>query len=231
MNKALNIIKKIVVWLVVILAVCMMVFTIVSTATFDRNDREIFGYKFFIVNSDSMAATDFSAGDLILVKEVDPTTLQEGDIITFISQDTNSYGETVTHKIRKLTMDAEGKFGFVTYGTTTDTNDETIVTYPYVLGKYQNKIPVVGNFFNFLKTTPGYFICIFVPFMLIIIYEGIRFFNLFRRYKKEQIAEIEDEKDKIEQERAENAKLLEELQTLKAKLENAKAENTEDTEN
>ena len=231
MNKALNIIKKIVVWLVVILAVCMMVFTIVSTATFDRNDREIFGYKFFIVNSDSMAATDFSAGDLILVKEVDPTTLQEGDIITFISQDTNSYGETVTHKIRKLTMDAEGKFGFVTYGTTTDTNDETIVTYPYVLGKYQNKIPVVGNFFNFLKTTPGYFICIFVPFMLIIIYEGIRFFNLFRRYKKEQIAEIEAEKAKIEQERAENAKLLEELQTLKAKLENAKAENTEDTEN
>ena len=62
----------------------------------------------YIVNSDSMAATDFKAGSLILVKEVDPSTLQEGDIITFMSQDTESFGETITHKIRTLTTDAKG---------------------------------------------------------------------------------------------------------------------------
>ena len=52
MKKALNIIGKIVVWLVVIVAVCMMVFTIVSVSTFDRTDRSLFGYKAFIVLSD-----------------------------------------------------------------------------------------------------------------------------------------------------------------------------------
>lgn len=219
MKKAVNIIKNTVVWLIVLLAVFMMIFTVISCTTFNRNDRSLFGYKMYIVNSDSMAATDFNAGDLIFVKEVDPATLKEGDIVTFMSQDTDSFGETITHKIRKLTTDAEGNPGFITYGTTTDTDDETIVTYPYVLGRYQSHIAGLGNFFNFLKTTPGYFICIFTPFMLIILYEGIKFFNLFSRYRKEQMEEMQAEKDKIEAEKAENAKMLEELKALKAQLE------------
>lgn len=234
MKKALNIIKNTFVWLVVLLAVSMMIFTVISCTTFNRNDRSLFGFKMYIVNSDSMAATDFNAGSLILVKEVDPSTLKEGDIITFMSQDTDSFGETITHKIRKLTTDAEGNPGFVTYGTTTDTDDETIVTYPYVLGQYQSQIPELGTFFNFLKTTPGYFVCIFTPFMLIILYEGVKFFNLFRRYKKEQMEEMQAERDKIEAEKLENAKMLEELRAIKAQLEGqqpvaAEAESESDT--
>ncbi len=219
MKKALNIIKTTFVWLVVLLAVSMMIFTVISVTTFNRNDRDLFGFKMYIVNSDSMAATDFNAGSLILVKEVDPSTLKEGDIITFMSQDTDSFGETITHKIRKVTTDAEGNPGFITYGTTTDVDDDTIVTYPYVLGQYKSNIPGLGTFFNFLKTTPGYFVCIFTPFMLIIIYEGVKFFNLFRRYRNEQMEEMQAEKDKIEAEKAENAKMLEELRALKAQLE------------
>ena len=232
MKKAMNILKNTFVWLMVLLAVFMMIFTVISCTTFNRNDRSLFGFKMYIVNSDSMAATDFDAGDLILVKESDPSKLKEGDIITFMSQNSNSFGETVTHKIRKITTDAEGNPGFITYGTTTDTDDETIVTYPYILGKYQSHISGVGTFFNFLKTTPGYFVCIFTPFMLIILYEGLKFFNLFRRYKQEQMEEMQAEKEKIEAEKAENAKMLEELKALKAQLESsqssadAKAEDT-----
>ena len=219
MKKALNIIKNTFVWLMVLLAVSMMIFTVISCTTFNRNDRSLFGYKMYIVNSESMAATDFNAGALIFVKEVAPSTLGEGDIITFMSQDPDSFGESFTHKIRKLTTDAEGNPGFITYGTTTDTDDETIVTYPYVLGQYQSHIAGLGTFLNFLKTTPGYFVCIFTPFMLIILYEGIKFFNLFRRYMKEQMEEMQAEKDKIEAEKAENAKMREELKALKAQLE------------
>lgn len=227
MKKALNILKTTFVWLIVLLAVSMMIFTVVSVTTFNRNDRSLFGYKMYIVNSDSMAKTDFKAGALILVKEVDPSTLKEGDIITFMSQDSASFGETITHKIRSLTRDAEGNPGFITYGTTTGVDDETIVTFPYVLGKYESNIPGLGTFFNFLKTTPGYFVCIFTPFMLIILYEGIKFFNLFRRYKQEQMEEMQAEKEKIEAEKAENAKMLEELRALKAQLEGQKPDGAE----
>ena len=218
MKKVLNIIKNIFVWLMVALAVCMMIFTVVSVNTFDRSDRSLFGFKAFIVLSDSMSKTDFDAGDLVLVKEVDPATLKEGDIIAYTSQNTSNYGETVTHKIRKLTTDANGEPGFITYGTTTDTDDETIVTYPYVLGKYTTNIPKVGRFFMFLKTTPGYIVCILIPFLLLILIQGLNCIKLFRRYKLEQMAEMKEERAKIEEERAESQKMMAELLALKAQL-------------
>lgn len=229
MKKALHILKTVLVWLVVALAVCMMIFTIVSVNTFDRTDRSIFGYKAFIVLSDSMSATDFSAGDLVLSKEVDPSTLQAGDIISFQSTDPDNYGEVVTHKIRELTTDENGNPGFVTYGTTTGKNDETIVTYDFVLGKYQTKLPGVGTFFQFLKTTPGYIVCIFLPFLLLILLQGFNSIRLFRRYKQEQLAEIEAqreqeraelaaERERLEAERLQSQQLMAELQKLKKQL-------------
>ena len=216
--KALKIIRSIFVWLMVALAVFMMIFTIISVSTFDRADRNLFGYKAFIVLSDSMSKTDFNAGDLVLVKEVDPSTLKEGDIIAYTSQNTSNYGETVTHKIRKLTTDANGEPGFVTYGTTTDTDDETIVTYPYVLGKYSSHIPKVGAFFQFLKSTPGYIVCVLIPFLLLILLEGVRCIRLFRKYKAEQQAELQAERDKIEAERAETQRMMQELLAMKAQM-------------
>lgn len=207
-KKVFRTVKTVLVWLMVTLAVSMMVFTVISVTTFNRNDRNLFGYKIYIVQTDSMAKTDFDAGALIFVKEVDPATLREGDIITFISQGAESFGQTVTHKIRKLTADAENNPGFITYGTTTDVDDETVVTYPYILGKYERHVPHLGTFFQFLKTTPGYVVCIFIPFMMIILYEGIKCFRLFRRYKTEQMDQMQ----------AENAKILERLRMLEAQL-------------
>lgn len=216
--KVLKVIRSIVTWLFVLLAVGMMVFTIVSVSTFNRADRNLFGYKAFIVLSDSMKKTDFDAGDLVLVKEVEPSTLKEGDIIAYTSQNTSNFGETVTHKIRRLTTDSEGNPGFVTYGTTTDTDDETIVTYDYVIGKYQKKIPKVGTFFQFLKTTPGYIVCIFIPFFILILLEGLRCIRLFRKYKEEQQAELQAERDKIAEERAETQRMMQELLAMKKEM-------------
>lgn len=216
--KAWKVIRSIFVWLMVVFAVGMMVFTVISVSTFDRADRKLFGYKAFIVLSDSMSKTDFNAGDLVLVKEVDPATLQEGDIIAYTSQNTTSYGETVTHKIRSLTTDASGEPGFITYGTTTDTDDETVVTYPYVLGKYSSHIPKVGTFFQFLKSTPGYIVCILVPFLVLILLEGVRCIRLFRKYKAEQQAELQTERDKIAADRAETQRMMQELLQMKAQM-------------
>lgn len=216
--KALKVIRSIFVWLVVAIAVCMMIFTIVSVSTFDRSDRSLFGYKAFIVLSDSMSKTDFDAGDLVLIKEVDPATLKEGDIIAYTSQNTDNFGKTVTHKIRSLTKTEDGEPGFITYGTTTDTDDETIVTYPYVLGKYQTRVPKVGKFFQMLKTPQGYIIFILLPFLILILMEGVRCIRLFKQYKAEQQAELQAERDKIEAERAETQRMMQELLQMKAQL-------------
>lgn len=235
MKKALNIVKNILVWIIVVFSVLMMIFTVVSVNTFDRSDRSLFGYKAFIVLSDSMKATDFASGDLILVKEVDPSTLKEGDIISYTSQNSSNFGATVTHKIRMITTDQNGQPGFITYGTTTNTDDETVVTddetvvtYDYVLGKYQTRLKGVGSFFQFLKTTPGYICCIFVPFALLILVQGINCIRLFKRYKMEQYKEIEDERTKLEQERAESQKMMSELLELKKQLQISSEQQTDE---
>ena len=227
MHKALSIIKQIMVWLVVLLAVCMMIFTVISVRTFDRNDRKIFGYGVYIVMSDSMSKTDFDAGDLVLVKEVDPQTLAEGDIIAFISRDEESYGQTVTHKIRKIVVNEQGEPGFLTYGTTTDTDDSVIVTYSDILGQYQFRIPKMGNFFHFLKSIPGYIICILLPFLILLIYQGVQSVGLFRKYRAEQLDDLKQERAEMERERAEHAKVLAELKALQTQIQQASVQETE----
>lgn len=218
-KKTLDIVKNVVTWIVVALAVAMMIFTIISATTLDRNNRSLFGRKMFIVNSDSMKATDFAAGDLILVKEVDPKTLKEGDIISYSSTNTENFGKLVTHKIRKLTTTASGDPGFITYGTTTGEDDKTVVTYPYIVGKYTGKIPKMGHFFQFLKTTPGYIVCILVPFMLLILSQAYESVKLFKQYKAEQNAALEEEKSKIAAEKEETQKMMAELLAMKAQME------------
>ena len=219
MKKAWNIIRKIIVWAIVVFSLGMMAFTIISVTTFDRADRSVFGYSAFIVLSDSMKATDFDAGDLVIIKQTDPSTLKEGDIISFQSPDESNYGEIVTHKIREVTTDDEGHPGFITYGTTTDSNDQGIVTYNLVIGKYQGHIPKVGTFFNFLKSVPGYFICIFTPFFILILVQARNSIKLFRKYKKEQMEEIQAEKKSLEEERVKSQEMMEQLMRMQQAME------------
>lgn len=218
MKKAWNILRTVLVWGVVLFAVGMMVFTVISVNMFGRNDRAIFGHKMYIVLSDSMSATDFSAGDLVIVKEVDPTTLHEGDVVAFMSQAADSYGQTMTHKIRSRTTTVNGEPGFITYGTTTGVDDEEIVTYPYVQGKYVFALPKVGSFFTFMKTPIGYLVCILLPFMLLILYQGINCVRIFRQYKKEQMQELQDEKDAIAAERRQAEEMMAQMLRLKEEM-------------
>ncbi len=216
--KVLNVLKNVFTWLLVAIAVCMMVFTVVSVTTFDRNDRDLFGYKAFICRSDSMKATDFAAGDLVFVKEVAPATINPGDIISYRSEDPDTFGDTFTHKVRSLTTNEEGQPCFITYGTTTGVDDELPVKYTQFQGLYVFDIPKLGTFFTFLKTTPGYFVCIFLPFMLLILIQGLNTVKIFRKYKKEQMDELKAEREALEAERIKSQEMMSELMKLKEQM-------------
>ena len=227
-KNVLNVITKVLTGIVVAFAVFMMIFTIVSVTTVDKNDRSILGIKFYIVQTDSMSLSEknkdmdvhFNAGDIILIKNVkNYSELKAGDIIAFLSTNSVSYGETVTHMIREVKRDSNGKLlGYVTYGTNTGTDDEALVEPEYVLGTYAGKLPGVGNFFAYVKSTQGYIICILIPFLLLILYNGVNVIRLFRKYKKEQTAIMEAERAQIAEERKQNEEMLRELQALKEQL-------------
>lgn len=229
-KKIMNIIIRVFTIIIVAITVFMMVFTIFSVSTFDKNNRSFFGIKFYIVRSDSMSLSEankddaihFDAGDIVLVKELDPAekrALQVDDVISFVSQDSESRGETITHMIAEVRTDSSGRvIGYVTYGTKTGTMDQTLVEPDYVLGKYATRLPKVGYFFAFLKSTPGYIVCILVPFLLLILYQGINCIIIFKRYRKEQLEAVEAEKAQLAEERKQSLEMMRELEALKAQL-------------
>lgn len=225
-------------WVLLGITLLVMAFTIFSTIMFNRSDRKIFGVSLMIVQSDSMKKTDFAAGDLIFIKEVDPETLKVGDIICFTSQDKESFNETVTHKIKAKTdvkeqvKNEQGQMvdvyipAFITYGTTTGTEDKTPVTYEWIKGKYIGKVPYVGHVFSFLKTPAGYVCIILVPFVLLIAYQIFNAVRAIKAYRGEQTSELKQERKNLELERAENLKMLEEMRALKAQLDAMNASTT-----
>lgn len=220
---------KVISWILVAFTVFIMLFTIITVTTVDKNDRSIFGHKFYIVQTDSMSKSEnnadmdvhFNAGDIVIIKNLDDKEkhqLKAGDVISFMSTNADSYGETITHMIYEVKT-TDGKFeGYTTYGTNTGAIDSATVTPEYILGKYTGKLPGVGNFFAFVKSTPGYIVCILIPFLLLILYNGTSVIRLFRKYKKEQTEALDAEKKQIEEERAENQRMMAELLELKAQL-------------
>ncbi len=227
-QKAFSVSLKIFGWIFVAFSLLIMIFTIITLTTVDRNDRSIFGVKFYIVQTDSMSKSKnnkdieihFSAGDIVLIKEVkEKASLKEGDVIAFLSTNSASFGETITHMIREVKTNADGRvIGYITFGTNTGVNDEALVEPEYVLGKYAGKLTGLGNFFVFVKSTTGYIVCILLPFSFLIVYNGVNVFRLVKRYKKEQKEVMEKEKAELAAERKKNEETLKELQALKAEL-------------
>ena len=229
-KKILGIASKVISWIIIAITVFMMAFTIFSTLVFDKNDRNLFGIRFYVVLSDSMSLSEnnkdldvhFNAGDIVLIgnlSEEEKYTLQSGQVIAFISQNPDNIGETVTHMIREVRTTEDGRtIGYVTFGTNTNTDDQVLVEPEYVLGTYTGNIPAVGSFFQFLKTTPGYIICILIPFILLILWQGANTIRLFRQYKKEQMADMEAERAQLAKEREESAVMMRELIALREQL-------------
>ncbi len=216
MRKAFTIVGRIVTILILLFAIAVMIFTVISVNTVGKEDASLFGYKPYIVLSDSMQDT-FAVGDMTVSKAVDVSTLEPGDIITFTSIDPANYGETVTHKIREITT-YEGEQAFVTYGTTTGVDDAYPVPFANVTGEYQFRLPGMGYFFEFLRTPAGYVTLILIPFLLLILLQAVRFFKLMGQYRREQREELAAEKAAVEAERLKAQQMLEELEKLRAQL-------------
>ncbi len=216
-QKALKIVDGVVTAVILAFTLCVMIFTIASVSTVDREDRTLFGYKVSIVLSDSMHGT-FDAGDMIFSKQIDDTSsLQPGDIITFSSIDPSNYGSVVTHQIREV-VTYEGRPAYQTYGTATGADDVYPVPADHVIGVYSFRLPNMGYFFNFLKTPAGYVTVILIPFLLLIIWQGIRFVRLFRQYKREQQAEIDAQMAEATAEKEKAREMMRELEELRSQL-------------
>lgn len=147
--------------------------TILIVKSYTNPDRlpTVFGFSPVIVLSGSMTP-EFREGDMIFLKETDPSTLQVGDVICYYGDDNKD--TAVTHRIVEI-HEQEGQNVFITRGDANNTEDRIAVTYEMVQGKYTGLyIPNLGNLAVFLQSTTGMVVCIVCPLLIIILWDVLR---------------------------------------------------------
>jgi signal peptidase len=152
---------------------------------------------------------EYMVGDLIYVKKVDPGTIREGDVITFIVNEDLIVG---THRV--VRVDAENQ-RFYTKGDANDVEDGEPVHFNNVIGVPQFSIPLLGYVSDFVQNPPGMYITIGVGVLLILI---VFIPDMVSKKKNTEDAEIADTPTEMTAANEENKRLKAELKKLRAEM-------------
>lgn len=186
----------------------VLVVLMVFCAVFLMGSR-LMGYRCFNIISPSMEPV-YGVGDLIYVKEVNPSTIKEGDVITFLVNEDLVIG---THRV--VRVDAESQH-FYTKGDANEVQDKNPVHFNNVIGVPQFSIPKLGYVSDFVQNPPGMYITIGIGILLILI---VFVPDMLGKKKQEnenpEAAAIESE---INTAAEENEKLKAELAKLRAEM-------------
>ncbi len=180
-NNGLNKIKKIGktvkkvgngLFVVVIAMILLMVFFVVRNRA-TGGTPSIAGHHMYIVLSGSMAPA-FDTGSVIFVKPMEPSDINEGDIITY-----RGLGDSdilTTHRVVEV-MPLGQDFQYITKGDANEVEDPNPIPDKNLVGKVRLAIPYLGYLLNYGQTKQGMLVLIIVPGMLLIISEGFKLYK------------------------------------------------------
>ncbi len=149
---------------------------IIAAAFFaaDRSpDKSLFGYRYYVVLTDSMAPA-FRSGDMVFVKRCAAEAIQAGDVITFNpSSGSDAY---LTHRVTEKLSDYQGTgvTCFRTKGDANDSADSFLIDENRVIGVVKLSLPKLGLVIRFVQLRWYYM----VPLLILVFV----FFGLMRRY-------------------------------------------------
>ena len=112
---------NIVLCIILIPVILLNVTVIISTYIHPDEIPGFFGIKPVAVLSGSMENA-IMTGDLILIKDTDPLTLEKGDVICYLES-----GQAVTHRIVEIVQEAGGP-AYITKGDANNTEDAPAVS-------------------------------------------------------------------------------------------------------
>lgn len=125
---------------------------------FSDKDANIFGYKIMTVLTDSMKdkgkteyKDGFSKGSLVFIKNVDPYTLEKGDIITFnpVRDNKDVY---LTHRVHAIDeKKKEERVEFITTKGDANTGTDVPIAASQVYGRVVKSFKNLGFFLTFIK--------------------------------------------------------------------------------
>ena len=194
-KKAISIIVILILLPILLISIAILV----DSYTHPDEVPSFFGWKPFIVLSGSME-TQISAGDIVVVKEIDTKELKKGDIIAF--KDGNI---VITHRIDEVT-EIDGKTQYITKGDNNSTQDIGYVLPEQIEGVFKFKVSRLGNLAMFIQTPLGMIVCLSIPIIIIILLQTTD----SKKEKEELIAKL-NKQSKMEEEIEKLKKQNEEL--------------------
>lgn len=180
---------KIIVITILLIILIINVSIIIQTKTKPNLVPNILGFKPFIVLSGSMESK-INVGDLVFVKEVNPSKLQVGDIIAF----RDSEDIVTTHRIVDIDT-KDNELCFVTKGDANNANDDGIVYPSMVEGKYQTKIAKLGNAILFIQQPVGFVIMLMAILIICLLVYSCQ----SKKVTKEEKFKSEEERQAFEE--------------------------------
>ena len=107
--------------------------------------------------------------DVIINLKVDkPDDILVGDIITFKSSSSITYGMTITHRVQDIQI-VNGEYQYVTKGDNNLTPDTAPALYRNVIGKAVIKLPQLGRIQFFVASKFGWLVVVILPACYILI--------------------------------------------------------------
>ncbi len=193
--------------LLMLLAAFLIYYVIATNIYARKGERFRPIVSLYTIISGSMLPTIKVYDVVVNLRIDDPVKLKEGDVITFISQSKINYGETITHRINKITYN-NGTYYFTTKGDNNLVPDETPVEFNNIIGKVVLKIPQLGQAQFFLLKQGSKLFLVLIPSFGILIYDLLKMLNLFDTKKKVDKS-LETKDNKLSKE--EEEKLKEEI--------------------
>lgn len=169
-GKAINTVLN-VLFSIMLIFIAIIAFFLIQAQLSD-DPPGIAGYKVYIYMNDSMKP-ELAAGSLVLVQDIAAADIRPGDVITFP-------GESDPDAIkasRVVQVNAEEGLSFVTRADASSVNDPNPVPAGRVIGKVTRTVPYLGYLLDYAQTREGVIMLVFIPGLLIIVYQLVKIFR------------------------------------------------------
>lgn len=218
-NKIINILLKILYYIVVVFVCLIGLFLLYYIVTSQINqNKEDYHPKLSIytIVSPSMTPTINVYDVVVNVREDDQTNIQVGDIITYISKAPNSEGMTITHRVVQVAQLPDGQYEYMTQGDNNSEPDSLYVMHDQVIGKKILIVPKIGKLQFLISEKKGWLFLLLIPVAIYIFIDVYKLIKLIKlKNKVDEITTTEEQSEDKDKEKVRKKELKEKINTIK----------------
>lgn len=186
-NSILKLILNIISWtifaLLILIALFLLYYAIATQIYAKKGEKYKPAFSLYTIISGSMEP-NINVYDVVVDTKVDnPEDIKVGDIITFTSSSSLTYGVTITHRVIAID-NSNGVYRYRTQGDNNLVPDDTYVEFGNILGKVLFKVPQLGRVQFLLLKAGSWLFIILIPSLGIVIYDLLKVLKLAGTKKK-----------------------------------------------